>query len=266
LSGENGTVLPVCFFYLLSAFSISNRFAGYLSHREKAGGSAKFRSGTKTVMLQHLPPTLPNLLKEFGGEAKVFIREEIRLVKTEMTEKFSEWSGDAGLLGIGAAAAYVGFIVLLFAFSFLATLGFQRLDFDSSVAMAAGFGTIGLITIIVGATMLLRSLKAFSRESLTPERAVANLYKVRGEPVPIKHAAPKRKPEDKPRSHDLEKAVMATEDRLGRRLEELERRLTFGGARRRLVENVRLHPYRYGALALLAGFAASFILVRRLRV
>jgi hypothetical protein len=217
-------------------------------------------------MLQQLPPTLPNLLKEFGREAKSFIREEIQLVKTEMTEKFTEWRGDAGLLGIGAAAAYVGFIVLLFAFSLLATLGFQRLNLDSSVAMAAGFGVIGLITTIVGATMLLTSLKAFSRENLTPERAVANLYKVRGEPVPIKREPPKKKPEIKPRSHDLERTVMATEDRLGRTFEELERRLTFGGARRRLVEKVRLHPYRYGTLALLAGFAASFMVVRRLRI
>jgi len=215
-------------------------------------------------MLQQLAPTVPNLIKEFGREAKTFIREEIQLIKTEMTEKFSEWSGDAGLLGIGAAAAYVGFIVLLFAFSLFATLGFRRLDLDASVAMAAGFGAIGLITIIIGVTMLLTAMKAFSRESLTPERAVANLYKVRGEPIPIKQEQPKR--QAKPRSHDLERTVMATEDRLGRTFEELERRLTFGGARRRLVEKVQLHPYRYGTLALLAGFAASFVVVRRLRI
>jgi len=217
-------------------------------------------------MVEQLPPTLPNLLKEFGHEAKIFITEELQLVKTEMKEKFSERSGDAGLLGIGAAAAYVGFIVLLFAFSLLATLGFRRLDLDSSVAMAAGFGAIGLITIIIGALMLLNAIKAFSRENLSPERAIANMYKVRGVPVPIKHQPAKSEQHAKPRSHDLEKTVMATEDRLGRTLEELERRLTFGGARRRLVEKVRLHPYRYGTFALLAGVAASFVVVRRLRV
>jgi Putative Actinobacterial Holin-X, holin superfamily III len=217
-------------------------------------------------MLQQLPSTLPNLLKDFGRDAKTFIRQEIQLAQTEMREKFSEWSGDAALLGIGVAAAYVGFIVLLFAFSLLATLGFQRLNIDSSMAMAAGFGAIGIITIIVGASVLLNAMKAFSKESLNPERAIANLYKVRGEPVPIKHQLPKSEQHAKPRSHDLEKTVMATEDRLGRTFEELERRLTFGGARRRLVEKVSQHPYRYGTLALLAGFAASFIVIRRLRL
>jgi Putative Actinobacterial Holin-X, holin superfamily III len=225
-----------------------------------------FALRNETIMLQQLPPTLPNLLKEFGREAKTFIREEIQLFTTEMKEKFSEWSGDGGLLGIGAAAAYVGFIVLLFAFSLLATFGFQRMDIDYSAAMAAGFGAIGLVTIIIGVLMLMSAIKAFSRESLNPERAIANLYKVRGEPVPIKQAPSKSEQRPKPRSHDLEKTVMATEDRLGRTFEELERRLTLSGVRRRLVERARLHPYRCGTLALLAGFAASFLVIRRLRI
>src|SRR5262249_36200956 len=152
--------------------------------------------------------------KDFARDAKCFLREELQLVKTEMREKVSEWSGDAALLGIGGAAAYLGFIVLLIAFSLLVTLGFERLDLDSFVAMAAGFGVIGLLTIVVGVFMLLDSIKAFSRENLKPERAVANLYKVRGEPVPIQHKPAKRQQENKPRSHDLERKVMATEDRL----------------------------------------------------
>jgi hypothetical protein len=156
--------------------------------------------------------------------------------------------------------------VILFALSLLATLGFQRLNLDSSAAMAAGFGAVGLITISVGVVVLLTSLKAFSREHLAPERAIANLYKVRGEPVPIQHKPAKGEQEHKPRSHDLERNVMATEDRLGRTFEELERRLTFGGARRRLVEKARLHPYRYGMIALVAGFTASFLVVRRFRI
>jgi hypothetical protein len=220
----------------------------------------------RNSMLQQLAPTLPNLLKEFGREAKSFIRQEIQLVKTEMTEKLSHFGGDAALLGIGAAAAYVGFIVILFALSLLATLGFQQLKLESSAAMAAGFGAIGVITITVGAVVLLVSLKTFSRANLAPERAIANLYKVRGEPVPIQHKPATGEQEHKPRSHELEKNVMATEDRLGRTFEELERRLTFGGARRRLVEKARVHPYRYGMIALVAGFTASFLLVKRLRI
>ena len=96
---------------------------------------------------------------------------------------------------------------------------------------------------------------------------MANLYKVQGKPVPIRHKpSEKEKAEPKARSHDIEKTVMATEDRLGCTLGELERRLTLGGARRRLMEKMLLHPYRYGFMALFSGFAASFFVARKFRI
>jgi hypothetical protein len=118
--------------------------------------------------------------------------------------------------------------------------------------------------------MLLTGIKAVSKESLAPERALAKLRSAPGIPVAIKYKtiSSKDKAKDKlpkPRSDELEKAVMATEDRLGRAFEELERRMTFGGARRRLVEKISIHPYRAGIWALFAGFAASLYFGRKVR-
>jgi hypothetical protein len=214
--------------------------------------------------------TLPGLLKEFASQAKDFVREEVQLVKTEIAENLSALGGPAAMLGMGAAGAYAGLIVFLVALGMLGAYGFKRLQLDSSLAMSAGFGAIGVLAIIIGALMLLVAIKAFAKETMTPERALAKLSEAPGVPVKIKFKTPikEEKHEKKipaARSSDLEKQVMATEDRLGRTFEELERRLTFGGMRRRVIEKVQMHPYRAGLWALFAGFAASIYIGRKLR-
>src|SRR5438445_10087318 len=115
--------------------------------------------------------------------------------------------------------------------------------------MSAGFGAIGLVTAIIGAVMLSKAGKAFSQESFAPERTIATVQKLRGEPVAAIHQQTAKEEEAKPRSEDLQKTVIATEDRLGRALEEFERRLTFSRVRRKISEQVCLHPYRCGLLA-----------------
>jgi len=233
----------------------------------KAGRlNATFLQRNETAMAQQTQASLPGLLKEFAFQAKTFIRQEARLAKTEIAEKLSEWAGDAAWLGIGGIAAYAGFIVLLVAFGVVVAFGFERLEIDSSLAMSAGFGAIGLLTAIIGAVMLLKASKAFSQESLVPKRTIATVQKLRGEPVPTVQQSTTKDKEPKPRSEDLEKTLIATEDRLGRALEEFERRVTFSRARRRIAEQVCLHPYRCGLLALAGGLVVGFIFIRKLRI
>jgi hypothetical protein len=213
--------------------------------------------------------TLPGLLKEFASEAKTFVREEVQLAKTEIGENLSALGGPAAMVGIGASGAFAGLIVFLVALGMLGAYAFQQLQLDSSLAMSAGFGAVGVLAIIIGAVMLLVAAKAFTKETLMPERALAKLSEAPGVPVKIKFKTPAKEQKIKNavtvRSSDLEKQVMATEDRLGRTFEELERRLTFGGMRRRMIEQVQMHPYRAGVWALFAGFAASIYIGRKLR-
>lgn len=220
-------------------------------------------------MLAQTATTIPALLKEFASEAKTFVREEFQLAKAELSESLSALGGHAAMLGIGASGAFAGLIVLLVALGMLGAYGFQQLQLDASLAMSAGFGAIGLLAIIIGAVMLLAAVKAFSKESLAPERAMAKLREAPGVPVTIKYKtlASKEPKAEVPaiRSPELEKRVMATEDRLGRTFEEIERRMTFGGARRRMVERIQMHPYKAGIWALFAGVAASLYVGRRLR-
>jgi len=218
-------------------------------------------------MLAQPATTLPALLKEFASQAKTFIGEELQLAKTELGENLSVLGGNAAMLGIGIFGALAGLIVFLVALGMLGAFAFKKLDLDPSLAMSAGFGGIGLVAIIIGAVMLLAAVKAISKESLSPVRALSKLRAAPGVPLSIKYktVAPKEKA-PKVRSSDLEKTVMATEDRLGRTFEEIERRMTFGGARRRMVEKIQLHPYRTGVWALFAGFVASLYVSRKLRV
>ena len=216
-------------------------------------------------MIQQPEVSVPRLLKQLAFEVKTFLRQETELAKTEMAQKFSELGSDATWLGIGAVAGYAGFVILLTAFGILAAFGFERLQLDFSLAMFAGFAAIGLLTVIIGAVMLVNASKAFSQESLAPERSIAAIQKLRGEPRYPVHKSTKDH-EQKPRSEDLEKIVLATEDRLGHAFEELERKLTFSHSRWKLSEQVRLHPYQCGFLALATGLVAGFVMVRKLRL
>src|SRR5690242_21560281 len=114
-------------------------------------------------MLAQPATTLPELLKEFASQAKTFVKEELQLAKTELTENLSALGGNAAMLGIGAFGAYAGLIVFLVALGMLVAYAFKQLQLDDSLAMAAGFGAIGLFAIIVGALMLLAAAKAFSK-------------------------------------------------------------------------------------------------------
>jgi putative superfamily III holin-X len=202
------------------------------------------------------------LVKELGEEFKLFAKEEIQLAKTELSEKAAQFGRNTMALAIGGFIAYAGLILLLVGIGCVVAFGFQQLGLSTALAFAAGLGAVGLVIIAVGGGLVMKGAKAFSKQSLAPQRTMEALQKLKGSELAPEPKVPK--PEETRTSSQIEESVLATENQMGQTLDELARRVTLRHARQVAQEEIELHPYRWGFVALGTGLASAFLLTRRL--
>jgi hypothetical protein len=204
------------------------------------------------------------LLKELGVQSKTFIREEVQLVKTEISEKVSHLGKNAISLAIGGLVAYGGVMVFVVGLGLLLAFLFQKLGLDTTLACFLGLGAIGLLVSAIGTIFLLKGIKAISKESLAPQRTLETIHYLKGDDLTAGAPEKKEEPKDERSSAELEDAVLATENRLGETLEELGRRVTLVNFRSKAKKEVRTHPYRWGLVAMVTGFIGSVFVKRKL--
>src|SRR6267154_1310209 len=171
-----------------------------------------------------------DLFKDLREEAKSFLREEVHLAKAELSEKISRAGKESVIIAVGGFVAYAGLIVFLGALGMLIAFALQRLNLDSFLSAFIGLGAMGFIVIAVGAIMLLSGIKALKKESLTPERTIESLQRVKGTKHYVdKPTAPKAQ-KDERSSAEIEESVFRTESQMAETLEELGDRLKIGRA------------------------------------
>ena len=204
------------------------------------------------------------LLSSLKNNVKAFVREEVELVKSEMAEKASCYGRNAISLVIGGIVAYAGFIVFLGGLGMVLSFCFQKLGLNSLLAAVVGLSAIGLIVILVGFVMIFKGVKAFSSESLIPERTIATIQHLKGtavdkpqEQVKQKDKTPKRSP------LELEQDVLATEDRIGQTLKEIAYRTSPARTKDQAVKHIRSHPYQWSFIALGGGLLGSYLVARK---
>ena len=208
--------------------------------------------------------TLWGLVKGVAQDGKLLVKEEVQLAKTELTEKVCHFGRQAAPVAIGAFLAYAGLIALLLGIGLLGAFGLQQAGLEPLLAGAAGLGGAGLLTAAMGALFIRQSVKAFSKESLKPEKTVETLQNLKELPPGAKPApaSPEPEPEDTRNSQEIKQSVLATEARLANSLDELERRLTFADFREHAKEGIQTHPYRWGLVAMGTGLAGSLLFKR----
>jgi hypothetical protein len=205
-----------------------------------------------------------DLVKDLRGQFKTFFKEEIHLAKAELSEKFSSLGKDAVNIAIGGFVAYAGLIVFMGALGMLIAYFLQKAGLDPLLSTFIGLGAIGFVVIAVGAILLLTGLKAMKKESLTPERTIETLQRVKGtEPHAVKLAEPKPK-KDERSSAEIEAAVIQTESEMAETMEELGDRLTMRHFRQEANAHVHKHPYRWSLVAMGAGVCGSYLMKRKL--
>jgi small-conductance mechanosensitive channel len=107
---------------------------------------------------------LGQLFGDLAEQLSTLIRKEMELARTEMTEKVGAVGRDAASIGIGAALAYGGVLVLLGA----AILVLIELGLAAWVAALV----VGLLAAIVGALLVNSGRSALRRVDLAPRRTV----------------------------------------------------------------------------------------------
>ena len=118
--------------------------------------------------LQKEDKTIGTLISDLTRDITTLFRQEIRLVKTEMTEKVEQAESGMTMLAVGGAVAYAGFLILLAA----AVLGLSLYlePWLSALIVAAVALIIGLIMVVKGKS----NLKA---RNLVPEKTVESLQR-----------------------------------------------------------------------------------------
>lgn len=205
------------------------------------------------------------LVRQLTREAKLFIREEIQLAKTEISEKVSSKAKSGSKIAIGGFVAYAGLIVFLIGLGWLIGFALTKAGLDPLLAQFIGLGFIGLVIAGSGAFVLMKAIKAISAESMVPQRTVHTLQELRGkEPEPLKKSEVEViKP--KVSSEDLERRVEHTEARMNETLNELGRRMKPSYFNAQIKGRLRQKPYRNSLVAIGLGILSGIAVRAKIR-
>jgi len=204
--------------------------------------------------------TLLGLFRALTRDTRTFIRQEIQLVKTEVSEKVSKLGRNAATLAIGGFIAYAGLIVFLIGLGWLLSFAFQSMDMAPALASFIGLAIIGFLTIGIGVIFLMKGLKTIQHESLAPQKTIQTLKDLKGG----HHPAFEDSEEHKASSTEMQTRVEATENRMGETLDELGRRLSPSHINAEVKARISAKPYKSGLIAMAAGVISGLFLRRKL--
>lgn len=202
------------------------------------------------------------LTRNLVGEIKLFMRQELDLFKTELSEKVSKAGKNTVFLAAGGFVAYAGLLVFLIGLGFLLTFAFEAAGLSPWMAAFVGMAVIGLLVMLVGAAFIGKAISAFKKESLAPERSIHALQELKGGHLP-KTEEHRKEDERKRSSAEIEADVERTEQEMGETLDELGRRLSPHHINQRIKTQISERPFRAGLIAMLAGLVSGMMVRRK---
>ena len=207
---------------------------------------------------------LRGLVHSLTGDIKAFFRQEFELAKAEASEKAAWLTRNAVVVAAGGFVAYAGLIVFLIGVGWLLAWALEKAGLPPVFAGFLGLAIIGLLVSALGALFMLKNLKALSSGSLSPQRTLHTIQRLKN---PQTQPAPSVKPAPAPRpsSQEIQKAVEQTEDRMGAEIEELGRRLSPQQINARMKQRISRKPYRSGLLAMGLGVLSGVLFARESR-
>lgn len=110
--------------------------------------------------------SLPELFSDLSGEMQRLIRDELALVKSEVSHKISKGIKDISFLVIGGAVIYAGLLAVIAAGIFL--LG-------TAIALWLSALIIGILVLGIGYFMVQKGRTELKQTDFTPERTVRSL-------------------------------------------------------------------------------------------
>ena len=119
--------------------------------------------------------SIGSLLKELRDELTTLFRQELALVKTEMSEKAEKTGRDAGSIAAGAGLLMAGLLVALLGLSALLYWVLVSMDVSHYHAGWIAPLVVGVITALIGGGLVKAGLARIKSRSLVPEKTVQSL-------------------------------------------------------------------------------------------
>lgn len=111
-------------------------------------------------------PSLGELFTDLAGDMSTLVRQEIALARAETMETVRTATRSSTMMAAGGALAYAGLIVLLLAVAYL--LG-QVMELWLAALI------VGILTVAIGAILLMVGKNRISNLSVVPERTVESI-------------------------------------------------------------------------------------------
>jgi hypothetical protein len=192
-------------------------------------------------------------------DTRVFLKEELDLVKTEFFEKVKRMRRNAVILVIGAVVALLGLALLISGLGWLLAYAFSTAGVAPLLAAFVGQGALAVLILFIGTVMIMKSKSLLSSSSLKPEKTLKTLEPITGE------TASSTKPGKPPTSEELKQHIEKIEGRLGETVHEIGHRLSPHHFNEEVRHRIQAKPYSAGLVAVGAGFISALILTRRPR-
>lgn len=203
--------------------------------------------------------SIGGLIRSLTEDTKRLLRQEIELVKSELSEKVSYFGRNAVALAVGGFIAYAGFIVLLMGLGWLAAWGLQQAGVQPVLAGFIGLAGVGFLIAIVGVVFIMKGVKAFSKEPIAPQKTIHTLQRLKNSETPVPNAT-KSKSTPKHSSSEMESRVVATEDRMTDTMGELGQRLSPSHINAQVKTRIQEKPYHAGLAAIVTGVVSGLLL------
>jgi hypothetical protein len=203
-----------------------------------------------------------HLVGDLRSDIKTLIKKEVELARAEMSEKCSEFGRNTAFAAVG------GLLALMAVFMLVLGLGaiIARLLIDAELSPGAAYSVsyMGLSLLLggLGYFLIHKAMRAFSRISLAPEKALGSVHAAEPVPIEIKKKA-QAKPVRRQSSSELQDEVIATRTRMDSEINELKSRLTPGCVARSVAAGVKHHPLRALLLSAASTGLGGYLYWRR---
>ena len=111
--------------------------------------------------------SLGELFSELAAQTSTLVRSELQLARVELGQKVGQAAKALGLVGVGAAVAYAGFLAIV-----AATI----LGLGQVLPLWLSSLIVGFVVLIVGYLLSQERLTALRRIDLTPHATVVTLH------------------------------------------------------------------------------------------
>jgi uncharacterized membrane protein YqjE len=120
---------------------------------------------------------LPSLFSRLGDDVMQLFDTKMSLLKVELKEEANAYARGGAMIAIGGVIAAIGFALLNVAVAFGISVLLAGVDISQAARYAIGFLAAGLLYLIVGGIIVSTMKNRLAKQSLVPDRTVAELRK-----------------------------------------------------------------------------------------